>query len=146
MGSVRTILIALSAVVITAGVLCIQRLRTDEVSSGGVQYRDATIESIDAKNITFTYQGKQFTRPNDASARVKMEDFDDLNDAEEHLANKEYQEARASYKDAADHAKTDLQRQIVKFRAALRCTRPRRPTPNPPMIPRIAASARTPAG
>ncbi len=119
MGLSRTNWIVIAAAAVLAGVSLwgLDTLRADQIWAGGIHYDDATIESIDEKNITFIYQGKRLTKPNDAKTRVEMEGFDQLNEAERLLAGKNFAEAKTAYEIAADKASTDIQKQVVKVRS-----------------------------
>jgi hypothetical protein len=94
-----------------------QSARADQVWSAGIHYEDAAIESIDDKTVTFVFEGKHLTKPNDATTRLDVEGFDPFNEAEQLLADKELAKAKLAYEIAGDKAKTDLQKQLVQMRS-----------------------------
>ena len=110
------IMIGATALLIGSSFCGSDSLRADQVWAAGIHYEDATIEAIDDKTITFAYQGKHLTKPNDAKTRVEVEGFDQFNEAEQLLADKEFDKAKLAYEVAADNAKTDIQKQVVKMR------------------------------
>lgn len=120
----RNISIAGWSVVVSTTVLLTTVAIGGTVSSGGITYADARIESIDAKNVTFVFQGKTFTKPNTLATRVNLEGFDELNEAEELLAEKKFDEAKEAFRRAEKKARTDLQRDLVRFRLALATQKP----------------------
>ena len=119
MGKSRIAWIVVGAAMFMAGVLlCHPHIaQADQVWSAGIHYDDASIESIDGKTVTFVFQGKHLTKPNDATTRLELEGFESFNEAEQLMADKELAKAKLAYEVAGDKAKTDLQKQLVQLRS-----------------------------